>query len=46
MLHSFDGQHDGEELSAGLIDVNGTLYGTTYAGGTYGYGTVFALRLQ
>ncbi|MGA7200606.1 MAG: choice-of-anchor tandem repeat GloVer-containing protein [Candidatus Cybelea sp.] len=46
VLHSFDGHHDGEEPSAGLIDVKGTLYGTTYAGGTYGYGTVFALRLQ
>jgi uncharacterized repeat protein (TIGR03803 family) len=27
---------------AGLIDVNGTLYGTASGGGTYGYGTVFA----
>lgn len=29
--------------NAGLIDVNGTLYGTTTYGGTYNNGTVFAL---
>jgi uncharacterized repeat protein (TIGR03803 family) len=34
---------DGESPSAGLIDVNGTLYGTTIQGGEYGDGTVFAL---
>ncbi|HTT84302.1 MAG TPA: choice-of-anchor tandem repeat GloVer-containing protein [Rhizomicrobium sp.] len=41
---------DGEEPDAGLIDVNGTLYGTTFLGGTTGdicstrsCGTVFAL---
>jgi hypothetical protein len=28
----------------GLIDVKGTLYGTTSAGGTQGYGTVFAFK--
>jgi uncharacterized repeat protein (TIGR03803 family) len=27
----------------GLIDVNGTLYGTTSTGGAHGYGTVFSL---
>jgi uncharacterized repeat protein (TIGR03803 family) len=45
VLHSFDGPDgpDGAEPFAGLIDVNGTLYGTTDEGGTYGYGTVFAL---
>lgn len=26
-----------------LIDVNGTLYGTTVNGGAYGYGTVFSI---
>ena len=39
---------DGSEPFARLIDVNGTLYGTTYEGGTsgtcpYGCGTVFSL---
>ena len=28
--------HDGQQPKAGLIDVNGTLYGTTYGGGKYG----------
>jgi uncharacterized repeat protein (TIGR03803 family) len=32
---------DGAFPYAGLIDVNGTLYGTTYAGGATNYGTVF-----
>ncbi|MGB6522001.1 MAG: hypothetical protein WBE83_09535 [Candidatus Cybelea sp.] len=27
-----------------MIDVNGTLYGTTSAGSAYGDGTVFALK--
>jgi len=35
---------DGWSPSAGLIEVKGTLYGTTVGGGTYGYGTVFALQ--
>jgi uncharacterized repeat protein (TIGR03803 family) len=30
VLHSFAGGSDGEMPEAGLIDVNGTLYGTTY----------------
>lgn len=48
VLHSFAGTPDGEEPYGSLIDVNGTLYGTTYAGGNSacgnGCGTVFALR--
>lgn len=36
---------DGLTPNASLITVNGTLYGTTMAGGTYGLGTVFALNL-
>ena len=44
VLHSFGGGFDGEEPWASLIDVNGTLYGTTEAGGyPYNDGTVFAL---
>ena len=49
ILYSFNGPPDGAEPSASLIDVAGTLYGTTTTGGT-GYctrnsdcGTVFSL---
>jgi uncharacterized repeat protein (TIGR03803 family) len=34
---------DGQFPQAGLINVNGTFYGTTQSGGTLGYGTVFAI---
>ena len=44
VLHSFTGTPDGANSYAGLIlDTNGNLYGTTYDGGTYGFGTVFKL---
>jgi uncharacterized repeat protein (TIGR03803 family) len=43
VLHSFGHGTDGAMPLAGLIDVKGTLYGTTPAGGKYGDGTVFAL---
>ena len=48
MLHSFADGADGAHPSAGLIDVKGTLYGTTGAGGAYscgskGCGTVFSI---
>ncbi len=44
VLHSFGGgSGDGTNPYAGLINVNGTLYGTTYFGGTNGDGTVFAI---
>lgn len=44
VLYSFQNNGaDGQNPDAGLIDVNGTLYGTTYAGGAYGAGTVFSL---
>jgi uncharacterized repeat protein (TIGR03803 family) len=43
VLHSFSDRPDGAQPLAGLIDVKGKLYGTTAQGGTYGYGTVFAL---
>jgi uncharacterized repeat protein (TIGR03803 family) len=46
VLHAFAGGRDGAIPMASLIDVNGTLYGTTYAGGvTCGCGTVFAIKL-
>src|SRR5579863_1248987 len=44
VLHSFgSGTGDGSHPEAGLIDVNGTLYGTTPEGGANGDGTVFSI---
>ena len=48
LLYSFKGAPDGASPLAGLLDVNGTLYGTTLNGSTYddcnlGCGTVFAI---
>jgi uncharacterized repeat protein (TIGR03803 family) len=43
ILHKFGGAGDGTNPSAELIDVDGTLYGTTAKGGSNGYGTVFSL---
>jgi uncharacterized repeat protein (TIGR03803 family) len=46
VLHNFAGSpSDGATPLAGVvIGKGGVLYGTTYSGGTSGYGTVFALR--
>jgi uncharacterized repeat protein (TIGR03803 family) len=43
VLHSFAGGSDGANPHAGLINVKGTLYGTTSSGGGNGDGTVFAI---
>jgi uncharacterized repeat protein (TIGR03803 family) len=43
VLHSFGGPGDGIYPYAALLDVKGTLYGTTYGGGANGDGTVFSL---
>jgi uncharacterized repeat protein (TIGR03803 family) len=44
LLYSFTGGSDGANPWAGLIfDAGGNLYGTTYAGGASGDGTVFKL---
>jgi uncharacterized repeat protein (TIGR03803 family) len=44
ILHSFTGEPDGANPSAGLaMDAIGGLYGTTSYGGTLGFGTVFKL---
>ena len=42
VIHTFGSGFDGAAPLADLIDVKGTLYGTTSAGGTYGEGTIFA----
>lgn len=42
-LHNFGGSPDGAWPEAGLVLNNGVLYGTTYSGGSAGYGTVFAI---
>ncbi len=45
VLHSFaGGSSDGQDPVASLVDVNGTLYGTTESGGTHGGGTIFSLK--
>ena len=45
VLYSFANDHlDGNDPYSSLIfDAAGNLYGTTYSGGAYGYGTVFEL---
>jgi len=43
LIHSFGGSTDGAYPLAGLIDVKGTLYGTTEEGGDHNAGTVFAM---
>jgi uncharacterized repeat protein (TIGR03803 family) len=43
LLYSFGNNSDGQQPDASLIDVNGTLYGTTYQGGKYDGGTVFSI---
>src|SRR5580698_8339420 len=44
VLYRFKGgSGDGENPYAGLLNVNGTLYGTTVSGGANGDGTVFKI---
>ncbi len=43
VLYSFSAEPDGANPVASLIEVNGTLYGTTFIGGS-GNGTVFSIR--
>jgi uncharacterized repeat protein (TIGR03803 family) len=45
VLHNFGNKEDGSNPVAGLIDVDGTLYGATSSGGTYRHGTVFSITL-
>ena len=45
VIYSFNGTSDGAMPVSDLtFDAEGNLYGTTSAGGTYGYGTVFELK--
>jgi uncharacterized repeat protein (TIGR03803 family) len=44
VLYSFQAGSDGCEPYAGLINVGGTLYGTTAGCGANGYGTVFSFK--
>jgi uncharacterized repeat protein (TIGR03803 family) len=43
VVYSFGGGSDGVRPRAGLINVGGTLYGTTEGGGASNRGTVFAV---
>lgn len=43
VLHSFGKGSDGSEPESDLINVAGTLYGTTFNGGAYTFGTVFSI---
>jgi len=43
ILRSFTGSPDGANPEAGLFRLGNTLYGTTYSGGSAGYGTVFEI---
>lgn len=43
VLHSLGKGQDGQFPEGDVIDVNGTLYGTTADGGVSGDGTIFAL---
>jgi uncharacterized repeat protein (TIGR03803 family) len=45
LLHYFGGGNDGSNPVGGLVAIDGTMYGTTEAGGTDGYGTIFAVKL-
>ena len=46
VLHNFGGTGDGADpLYGALVNVNGTLYGTTNAGGATGVGTIFKSSL-
>lgn len=42
VLYNFPGGYEGDDPQGGVVfDSSGNLYGTTYYGGTYGWGTVY-----
>ncbi len=43
MLYRFGAEPDGADPQATLVNVKGTLYGTTEYGGKIGYGTIFSV---
>jgi uncharacterized repeat protein (TIGR03803 family) len=44
VVYSFDGAANGAYPNGGLVrDAEGNLYGTTYQGGAYNYGTIFKI---
>jgi uncharacterized repeat protein (TIGR03803 family) len=43
ILHVFTNPAEGQQVQNVHVDAAGNLYGTTYTGGAYGYGTVFEL---
>ena len=43
VVYSFKGGADGATVFSGLVNVGGTLYGTTWAGGADNFGTVYAV---
>lgn len=43
VLYRFTGTPDGENPATSLLNFDGTMYGTTYAGGASGFGTVFSI---
>ena len=43
VLHSFGSGNDGVEPEAGLVALNGALYGTTTFGGSHNLGTLFSI---
>jgi uncharacterized repeat protein (TIGR03803 family) len=47
MLYSFTGGDDGSRPFAGMVfDTDGNLFGTTYDGGAFGFGTVFEIPFE
>lgn len=46
VLYRFTGGSDGGNPNASLLEIGGTLYGTTTAGGAVGHGAVFSVSLS
>ena len=43
LLHTFNGTDGSRPMAGVIVDSAGNLYGTTYQGGAFGYGTVFKI---